>query len=211
MKKIYRSRSQRVLAGVCGGFAEYFNVDPVLVRLVWILLALMGGAGILAYLLALFLIPDEEQASTDTAVEKSPSDRDKYLWWGVALLVLGLALLLHHSHFLRSWLFNFGGSGFGVALAVVLVGLGIYLLAGRHLKPLVKSGLDVRSTLHRSATDRMVFGVCGGLGEHLNVDSNIVRLVAVIVTLLTGGAMLVVYLLLALLLSKSDGSTPNTE
>lgn len=47
-----------MLCGVCGGIAEYFNIDPTLVRLVWVLITLMGGAGILAYIIAAIIIPD---------------------------------------------------------------------------------------------------------------------------------------------------------
>jgi len=58
IKKLYRSGKEKVLGGVCGGMAEYFNVDPVLVRLFWVLLALSsGGSAILVYLLAWLVIP----------------------------------------------------------------------------------------------------------------------------------------------------------
>jgi phage shock protein PspC (stress-responsive transcriptional regulator) len=56
IKKLYRSGKERILGGVCGGIAEYFNVDPTLVRLVWILFGL-EGAGVLAYLIAWLMIP----------------------------------------------------------------------------------------------------------------------------------------------------------
>ncbi len=56
-KKLYLSSRDKKIAGVCGGIAEYFNVDPTLVRLLWILLTLMGGFGILAYIIAWAIIP----------------------------------------------------------------------------------------------------------------------------------------------------------
>ena len=57
-KKLYKSSVNRMLRGVCGGIAEYFNIDPTLVRLVWVIITLMGGAGILAYIIAAIIIPD---------------------------------------------------------------------------------------------------------------------------------------------------------
>ena len=60
-KKLYKSSVNRMLCGVCGGIAgiaEYFNIDPTLVRLVWVIITLMGGAGILAYIIAAIIIPD---------------------------------------------------------------------------------------------------------------------------------------------------------
>lgn len=57
MKKLYRSLNNRVLAGVCGGLGEYFNVDPTIVRLIWVVFCCMG-AGILAYIIAALVIPN---------------------------------------------------------------------------------------------------------------------------------------------------------
>ena len=52
MKKLYRSRTDRKLCGVCGGFAEYFEIDPTILRILLIIFVLCGGAGILAYIVA---------------------------------------------------------------------------------------------------------------------------------------------------------------
>lgn len=57
-KKLYKSSVNHMLCGVCGGIAEYFDIDPTLVRLVWVIITLMGGAGILAYIIAAIIIPD---------------------------------------------------------------------------------------------------------------------------------------------------------
>ncbi len=56
-KRLYRSNKDKILGGVCGGLAEYFDVDPVIVRLIWVLAALLAGAGILAYIIAWIIIP----------------------------------------------------------------------------------------------------------------------------------------------------------
>ena len=56
-KKLYRSRENRMVCGVCGGIGEYFNIDATLIRLAWLLLAFTGG-GILAYFIAAVIIPD---------------------------------------------------------------------------------------------------------------------------------------------------------
>ena len=60
MKRLYRSRDQRMIAGVAGGIAEYFNIDPTIVRLIWVLLALPGGIpGVLLYIISWIIIPLE--------------------------------------------------------------------------------------------------------------------------------------------------------
>lgn len=51
-RRLYRSRQNRVIAGVCGGFGDYFNIDPVVIRVIWLATILMGGTGVLAYFLA---------------------------------------------------------------------------------------------------------------------------------------------------------------
>ena len=57
-KRLYRSVTNRKICGVCGGLGEYFDIDPTLVRLVWVIITFMGGAGILAYIIAAIIIPD---------------------------------------------------------------------------------------------------------------------------------------------------------
>ena len=57
MKKLYKIRSEAVVGGVCAGIAEYFNIDPTLVRLAWIIFTCFGGAGIWAYIIAAIIIP----------------------------------------------------------------------------------------------------------------------------------------------------------
>ena len=56
-KRLYKSSENSMLCGVCGGIAEYFDIDPTLVRLAWVLLGLMGGSGLLAYIIASIVIP----------------------------------------------------------------------------------------------------------------------------------------------------------
>jgi phage shock protein C len=58
--RLYRSTKDKVIAGVCGGMGEYFDLDPVLFRIVWILLALAFGLGIVAYLIAWIIIPKKK-------------------------------------------------------------------------------------------------------------------------------------------------------
>ncbi len=58
-KRLYRSRQNRVLAGVCGGIGEYFNIDPTVVRLVFLLAVIFGGVTAWIYLLALIIMPNE--------------------------------------------------------------------------------------------------------------------------------------------------------
>ncbi|HIS60262.1 MAG TPA: PspC domain-containing protein [Candidatus Faecousia faecipullorum] len=59
MKRLYKSTTNKMIDGVCGGVAEYLNLDPTVVRLVWVILACMGGSGLVAYLIAMLIIPEK--------------------------------------------------------------------------------------------------------------------------------------------------------
>lgn len=59
-KRLYRSRANRVFAGICGGLGEYFDIDPSVIRLLWLLVVVFTGffPGVLAYVIAIFVIPE---------------------------------------------------------------------------------------------------------------------------------------------------------
>jgi phage shock protein C len=58
-KKLYKSNTDKRIAGVCGGMAEYFNLDSTLIRVAWIMFCLLGGSGILAYILCAIVMPNK--------------------------------------------------------------------------------------------------------------------------------------------------------
>ena len=60
-KKLYRSMADKKLCGVCGGLGEYFEVDPTLIRLLWVIFTFCGGAGLLAYIICAIIVPQQKQ------------------------------------------------------------------------------------------------------------------------------------------------------
>jgi phage shock protein PspC (stress-responsive transcriptional regulator) len=113
-RRLTRSREDRVIGGVCAGFARYFNIDPVFTRIGAVALAFVGGAGVLLYLAALLLMPSDEGGAV---VEASGDRRNR------ALVIAGVVGLL-----LVAWPFLLGGgfllAGIGIPLAL-LVGTGV--------------------------------------------------------------------------------------
>ena len=110
-RRLYRTRDDRVIGGVCGGIARYFNIDPVLVRVGAVALAVLGGAGVLAYLAAILLIPKEGEGG------QPPETPNRGLVvTGAVLLVVAVCVVLP---FQGGW-----GPGWG------LVPLGLVALAG---------------------------------------------------------------------------------
>jgi len=61
VRRLYRSGNDKILGGVCGGIGEYFGLDPVLIRLAWIIFSLIYGSGVLAYIIAWIIIPRNPQ------------------------------------------------------------------------------------------------------------------------------------------------------
>ena len=68
-KRLYKSSENSMLCGVCGGIAEYFDIDPTLVRLAWVILTCFGGAGIWAYIIAAILFPKDNRIPS--AIDRS--------------------------------------------------------------------------------------------------------------------------------------------
>lgn len=139
MNHLYRSRENRLIGGVAGGIAEYFNIDIAVVRLLWILSIFFAGGGVLAYIVAWIVIPEQPaenvQIYVETAVpheeheslprrELSPEEeriRDRRRSTGGVLLIgLGVLFLAHQLvpvHFSRFlW-------------PLLLIAVGIFILA----------------------------------------------------------------------------------
>jgi phage shock protein C len=87
-----RSRTDRVIAGVCGGLGRYLGIDPVLLRIAFVLLLVTGGAGFLLYVIAWIAIPEQAEGED---LGPAPEPRGD-IWWfvGVGLIALGGVLLI---------------------------------------------------------------------------------------------------------------------
>jgi phage shock protein C len=129
-RKLYRSSNDKILAGVCGGIAEYFALDSVIVRLLWVVFTLMGGAGLLAYIIAAIIIPGNPMGgpvsenysrsdSYDSGQRNGNAARSSSLVLGVILILFGASVLLKDFiPFIPR----------DMILAAALIGLGIFFL-----------------------------------------------------------------------------------
>lgn len=68
-RKLYRSRSDRMVAGIAGGLAEYLNIDSTIVRLLFVFFALAGGPGLIVYIVMLLVVPEEPLGAAESVVE----------------------------------------------------------------------------------------------------------------------------------------------
>lgn len=88
VKRLYRSRKNRILAGVCGGLGEYLNIDPVVVRLIWVAISLVWGFGIILYIIAALIIPEEPTAASPPPASTNGS-KSLAVILGIIALVAG--------------------------------------------------------------------------------------------------------------------------
>ena len=145
-RRLTRAREGRLVGGVCAGLGRYFNVDPIIFRIGAVVLVLVGGAGLLAYLAALLLIPSEDSP----AAEGAPPDRNRWLVIG------GLVLLL-----CISFPFLLGG---GLLLAGLAIPLAILVAAGVLVWWFVSGegpAGDPRDVAKRAALGLGILFVCG--------------------------------------------------
>ncbi len=142
-KRLYRSRKDKVISGVCGGIAEYFSLDSTIIRLVWVILVFLGGTGIVAYIIAAIIVPEEpeyarysvkdetsgeseahqieyeyepEERKTEEVYEKNKKNRNAI---GVILMLLGIFFFARRMFY---WI------DFAYIWPLLLVGIGLYFI-----------------------------------------------------------------------------------
>lgn len=121
--KLYRSNSDKMLAGVCAGLAEYFSIDASIVRFIFVVLTFAGFSGVLAYIIAMLIIPERPMDDDDEPRQVNPEAQKKTKQIiGIVLVAIG-ALSIFGNIF--AWI------DFGTLLAIVLIGVGIYLIGWR--------------------------------------------------------------------------------
>lgn len=117
-QRLTRSREDRMIAGVAGGLGRYFAVDPVIVRVAFVLLAIAGGGGVLAYIVAWIVIP--EATDDERPIERPSTGSAQIL--GIVFVILGAVLLIDRILPAFTWF------SWRYAAPVVLVAIGLALL-----------------------------------------------------------------------------------
>jgi phage shock protein C len=152
-QRLYRSKTDRMIGGVCGGLGGYFNIDPTLVRLIFVVLTIMGGGGVLIYFILWIVIPEEgrvagtpQEIMRDNAQEmgtrarelgqgfeqgfksrNAAASRQGALIFGLVLVVLGGLFLLQNLNIFRI--------NFNLFWPLVLIVIGVAMLLPQFRKP----------------------------------------------------------------------------
>ncbi len=219
-KRLYKSRTERMIDGVCGGLAEFFGVDVTLVRITWVLLTLLGGSGIILYLVAMFIIPVNPAYVPPSQKVKASSTGANAKFWGILLVVVGILWLFRNldiPYYLHWW-----GFSWDYMLPVVLILAGVaFLFGGRNglmtsSQPASQPGspdepaatessqseaapMPQPARLYKSRLERKLFGVCGGIATYANVDPTIIRILFVVAAFASFGFMILLYIVMAII------------
>lgn len=137
-KKLQRSKNNKVIAGVCGGIAEYFSIDPTVVRLVWVVIGLAYGFGLVAYIIAAIIMPEKKtehgtnnfnQGETDgSSSEFNPNewkDEPQKFDSDKSRVIIGGAIILLGVLFLFREFFSLFDIKYLVPVILIVIGFGI--------------------------------------------------------------------------------------
>ncbi len=194
VKRLYRSKVDRIIAGVCGGLAEYFNIDPIIIRVLWFITLFFTGFwwGLMFYLICLIVMKDNPQQNFADRKPQSTA-----LYWGLGLVLLGFVMLSDrwdweyfrpfHFDFFRPWFYHWDRFW---PIALILFGI-IYLVhvlrknKDSVAEPTKNGTTPTSGKLFRSRSERVIGGVCGGLAKNLDIDPVFIRILWVILSLST--------------------------
>ena len=214
VRRLTKSRSDRMIDGVCGGVGEYFGLDSTLVRIAWVLLTLFGGVGIVLYILAMIIMPKNPNPQTSPASPKVEREANSK-FWGILLIAVGgiwflgnVGVPIWHHWWWMAWDF---------VLPIILILAGVaFMHGGRNslTTPAAASSATpsgapespqaaVRpNRLYKSRKERKIAGVCGGLAEYFSMDPTIIRLLLIIAAFASFGFVFLFYLIMAIVVPK---------
>lgn len=221
-RRLYKSKTNKIIAGVCGGLAEYFDVDTVIMRVLFVLLAFFGGSGFILYIACWIIMPKNAGAAEGQNGSGESRTTSARKMFGIVLIVGGAILLfsnLGFFSFLHVWDISWS---FVFPILLILLGMAIIYYRQAERIPASASPTEAPTdtpvdrtpppsqsyrTFRRSSTDKKLFGVCGGLAKYFSIDSTLLRLLYIILCLASFGAGIVLYITLVLLVSDDRQPT----
>ena len=230
-KTLYRSASNRMISGICGGLAEYFDVDASVLRIAMvaftvITLPVFGPFVFLAYLVCVFIIPRDpglapaavSDPSTDPGNPVQPdqpehgarqdvvnqrTDRNNSMVWGGLLILLAVIVLAWSRAPEFGW-FSF----FLPMVPIVAIGVAVFILfvyRGQIME------FFKHRRLYRLNEGKKIFGVCNGLADAFNLDPTLVRIGFFITFLFSVGTVTLIYLFMAFIMPEGRPELPVEE
>jgi phage shock protein PspC (stress-responsive transcriptional regulator) len=202
VRRLFKSRRDKIFDGVCGGIAEFLDVPSAAVRISWVLLLFVNGLGIVLYIASMILMPvNPAHKSLPRADRNRPSSE---LLGGLLLLFVGFCILANWASdwwdwgfpglMPRGWWHPIPGRFIFPGLLILI---GAALIARASKSGMEKGGGTIPGTvkkveaaqgrvLTRSRTEKVIGGVCGGIGNHAGLDPTLVRILYALLTVGTG-------------------------
>ena len=224
-KKLYRSASNRMISGICGGLAEYFDVDASVLRIAMvaftvITLPVFGPFVFLAYLVCVFIIPrdpglvpatasdpsadagnqDQQEQGTRQVAENQPTNRNNGVVWGGLFILLAVIVL--------TWSYapDFGRFSFFLPMVpIVAIGAAVFILfvyRGQIME------FFKHRRLYRLNEGKKIFGVCNGLADAFSLDPTLMRIGFFIAFLFSVGTVTLIYLFMAFIMPEGRPELP---
>jgi phage shock protein PspC (stress-responsive transcriptional regulator) len=216
MKKLYRSRSDRILGGVCGGLAQYLGVDSNLLRFLILISVFINGLGVIFYLAALVIVPEEPVA--DGEIANGTQNLSSFSWqsyksvkfWGYLFIFTGLILLLKTTGILNFALFYY--LNWGIVLGLLFMALGLYLLYKKDEVDDIEQEMEqVKRKFYKKSEGKMIAGVCAGLADALNIDISVMRVLWILLSIFSSGIFIIIYFILAIFLPVKETSAEDSD
>ncbi len=193
-KTFSKSDVNKVLFGVCGGIADYLNIQPAIVRIIFSLSIFIGGWGLIFYLIAAFTMPSDTNSRSVSEEEKMNNlNREIKIIVTVLVICIGIYEILNaYSFWMIVSIFGFSPKYY-IPVLILAAGMSITLKSFKMPNVFLESK---ERKFFRSVKDKSILGVAGGLAKYFNVSSVFMRTVLMILFFLTGGIITIPYLVM---------------
>lgn len=194
VKRLHRSRTDVVVLGVCSGIADYLSTEVANIRLIAVLSLLLGGWSVVAYMITAALLPLEQNLRQLTDEEKEVQRKENFrvVLSGILILIGFHFALIQIGLVASGRLFIFPNN---FVFPVLFIAIGVYLVISK--RQFAVSSKELSPDFNRTRDNRIIMGVCGGLGKYINVDPTAVRIIFILATMLTLGLIAIGYLIIA--------------
>ncbi|HLX13008.1 MAG TPA: PspC domain-containing protein [Bacteroidota bacterium] len=127
-RRLYKSRRYKMIDGVCGGIAEYFDVDPTIVRIVFVIVTIMGGIGFIVYIAGMLLMPWNPDLSAAYQIPGTVPGKsgEQKRFWGIIMILIGALFLMANLGWFAA--FDWFHMSWQVAFPVMLIIVGLWFL-----------------------------------------------------------------------------------
>ncbi len=195
------SAHNRLILGICGGLSEYFRINSALLRLLFLFFFLFGGFSVLVYILLGFIIPSNSLKNEILPSDENRIQNEKKLLLGWGLISGGIILLMYYFELLSY--FHFANLLEHKIFPFVLIAAGFLFITKKitFKEEIMNANEPKKLTL---SNNKMIFGICGGIGEYLKIDPTVVRVLWVIFLFASFGMALIIYIILKFIIPPKE-------